>query len=46
MNTDKPTMTKYTWDPEFYNAIIKDHNYRFPKFSHIEYPNYKKEDKK
>ncbi len=40
------SMTKYEWNEQFYKEIIKDHNYRFPKFSHIEYPKYVKEDNK
>jgi len=31
-------MTEYQWDEEFYRQIVIDHNYRFPKFNHIEYP--------
>ena len=38
------SMTKYEWSEEFYNEIIKDHNYRFPKFMEISYPKYGKED--
>ena len=37
---DRNRMTKYEWNEEFYNEIIKDWNYRFPKFSYNEYPNY------
>ena len=44
MNTDKSSMREYTWDPAFYNEIIKDWNYRFPKFSYSQYPKYGKED--
>ena len=40
----KSPMREYTWDPEFYNEIIKDWNYRFPKFSYTQYPKYGKED--
>ena len=29
MNKDN-RMTKYEWNEEFYNEIIKDWNYRFP----------------
>ena len=35
---DKMGMTNYTWDKDFYNEIVKDWNYRFPKFSYINYP--------
>ena len=35
---DKMGMTKYTWDKDFYNEIVTDWNYRFPKFSYINYP--------
>ena len=38
------SMTNYEWSEEFYNEIIKDHNYRFPKFMEISYPKYGKED--
>ena len=31
-------MTEYQWDEEFYRQIVIDHNYRFPKFNHIDYP--------
>ena len=34
----KMGMTNYTFDEQFYNEIVKDWNYRFPKFSYIEYP--------
>ena len=44
MKEDKLTMREYTWDPQFYNEIIKDWNYRFPKFSYTQYPKYAKED--
>ncbi len=37
---DRNRMRKYEWNEEFYNEIIKDWNYRFPKFSYTEYPNY------
>ena len=33
-------MNVYKWDEQFYNEIIKDYNYRFPKFNQIPYPNY------
>ena len=39
---DKMEMNCYTWDPNFYNEIVKDWNYRFPKFSYIEYPEFKR----
>ena len=29
---DNMGMTNYTFDESFYNEIVKDHNYRFPKF--------------
>ena len=35
---DKMGMTNYTFDESFYNEIVKDHNYRFPKFMSIDYP--------
>ena len=35
---DKSVMLKYDWNPDFYNEIVKDWNYRFPKFSYINYP--------
>ena len=35
---DKMQATNYKWDKDFYNEIVKDWNYRFPKFSYIEYP--------
>ena len=41
--TGNSSMTEYTWNEEFYRAIIDDHNYRFPKFSYIEYPKFKEE---
>ena len=37
---DRNRMREYQWDPAFYNEIVKDWNYRFPKFSYTEYPNY------
>jgi len=39
---DKMEMNCYTWDSNFYNEIVKDWNYRFPKFSYIEYPEFKR----
>ena len=33
------SMTKYEWSEEFYNEIIKDHNYRFPKLWKLVTPN-------
>ena len=33
-------MREYQWDPAFYNEIVKDWNYRFPKFSYTQYPSY------
>ena len=44
MKERKSPMREYTWDPQFYNEIIKDWNYRFPKFSYTQYPKYAKED--
>ena len=41
-NKDDNKMVEYHWDPDFYNEIVKDWNYRFPKFSYIEYPEFKK----
>jgi len=37
-NKEEDSLTNYTWDKDFYNEIVKDWNYRFPKFSYIEYP--------
>lgn len=37
-STDDKKMTEYQWDEEFYRQIVIDHNYRFPKFNHIDYP--------
>ena len=37
------TMTKYEWDEQFYRELVKDYNYRFPKFMEINYPNSPKE---
>jgi len=37
-NKKDNSMTNYTFDESFYNEIVKDWNYRFPKFSYIEYP--------
>ena len=44
MKERKSSMREYTWDAQFYNEIIKDWNYRFPKFSYTQYPKYDKED--
>ena len=35
---DKMGMTKYKWDESFYNELVTDYNYRFPKFMSIDYP--------
>ena len=35
---DKMGMTKYKWDESFYNELVTDYNYRFPKFMAIDYP--------
>ncbi len=35
---DNMQATNYKWDKDFYNEIVKDWNYRFPKFSYINYP--------
>jgi len=43
---DKMGMTNYTFDESFYNEIVKDHNYRFPKFMEINYPQFRGEDNK
>jgi len=37
-NKEEDSMIRYKWDEQFYNEIVKDWNYRFPKFSYIEYP--------
>ena len=37
-STEDKKMTEYQWDEEFYRQIVIDHNYRFPKFNHIDYP--------
>ena len=44
MKERKSPMTNYEWNEEFYNEIIKDWNYRFPKFSYTQYPKYSEED--
>ena len=36
--TDK--MVNYTWNEDFYNEIVKDYNYRFPKFNVNNYPSH------
>ena len=43
MNTNKLTMTEYEWDEQFYQELVIDYNYRFPKFMEISYPNYSEE---
>ena len=35
---DKMGMTKYKFDESFYNELVTDYNYRFPKFMSIDYP--------
>ena len=35
---DKMGMTKYKFDEQFYNELVTDYNYRFPKFMSIDYP--------
>ena len=35
---DKMGMRKYKWDEQFYNELVTDYNYRFPKFMSIDYP--------
>ena len=46
MNTDKLDMTEYHYNEQFYKELVIDYNYRFPKFSYTQYPNYPKEDNK
>ena len=41
---DENVMTSYNFDEGLYGEIIKDWNYRFPKFSYTQYPKYDKED--
>ena len=43
---DKMGMTNYTFDESFYKELVKDYNYRFPKFMEINYPQFKGEDNK
>ena len=38
MEDKLPEMTVYEWDEDFYNEIIKDHNFSFGKFNPINYP--------
>ena len=35
---DKMGMTKYKFDESFYDELVTDYNYRFPKFMSIDYP--------
>ena len=35
---DKMGMTKYKFDEQFYNELVTDYNYRFPKLMSIDYP--------
>ena len=43
---DKMGMTNYTFDESFYKELVKDYNYRFPKFMEINYPQFRGEDNK
>ena len=36
---DESVMNSYNFDEGLYGEIIKDWNYRFPKFSYTNYPN-------
>ena len=36
---DESVMASYNFDEGLYGEIIKDWNYRFPKFSYTNYPN-------
>ena len=36
--TDK--MVNYTWNEDFYSEIVKDYNYRFPRFNVNNYPSH------
>ena len=38
MSNELPEMRVYEWDEDFYNEIIKDHNFSFGKFNPINYP--------
>jgi len=35
---DKMGMTKYKWDEQFYNEIVINDKYRFPRFNETDYP--------
>ena len=35
---DNMGMNSYKWDEQFYNELVTDYNYRFPKFMSIDYP--------
>ena len=35
---DNMKMNSYKWDEQFYNELVTDYNYRFPKFMSIDYP--------
>ena len=35
---DNMGMRKYKFDESFYNELVTDYNYRFPKFMSIDYP--------
>ena len=35
---DNMGMREYKWDEQFYNELVTDYNYRFPKFMSIDYP--------
>ena len=37
--SDESVMNSYNFDEGLYGEIIKDWNYRFPKFSYTNYPN-------
>ena len=37
-NKDEDKMIKYEWNEEFYNQIVLDYEYRFPKFDVNNYP--------
>ena len=37
-NKEESSMLKYEWNEEFYNQIVLDYEYRFPKFDVNNYP--------
>ena len=43
---DKMGMTNYKFDESFYKELVRDYNYRFPKFMEINYPQFRGEDNK